>query len=504
VTSLVGGLCDGCAITVVPGATEGISIARHRSRDHEHLLASVAAVTDPCKYTFQSSAEARATLPPAYHPLIDRLGLSALAVIAFPPRSPIAGVVTVMRDGHSEPFEAEDLATIQMCIEYAAMAFDNGLRMEAERTARTQLQTILEQLPLSILVADQSGRLTHINRTALELVPTLAQARTLEELGMRAPLQNDQGSPLASEDMPLARALRGETVRGLELALRPQEGEPRHLRLSAVPLRDARGEVAAAVVAYEDVTSEHAAAVERARAAEFQEYVLGIVSHDLRTPIQTITMGIDGIKELVGDKDRLLRLADLMESTTRRMRGIIDQLLDVTRARVGGGIPLVPAETALDDVVRTVLREISLAYPAVRFEPKLTHVCGSWDPDRIAQVVSNLVGNAIQHGPPSSPVWVETDREGDDAFLRVRNASSTGVALTQEQLARFFRPFRTSRQSAGGLGLGLYITCEIVRAHHGRIRVESDPRMTTFVVQLPISAHGRANAHGVRDGHDSA
>jgi signal transduction histidine kinase len=71
-------------------------------------------------------------------------------------------------------------------------------------------------------------------------------------------------------------------------------------------------------------------------------------------------------------------------------------------------------------------------------------------------------------------------------------------------MARFFAPFRTSRQSTGGLGLGLYITSEIVHAHHGHIRVESDPRMTTFVVQLPISAHERANTHSVREEHDSA
>src|SRR5690606_2024380 len=109
--------------------------------------------TDPCSYTFASAQEARATLPPAYHPAIDQLGMSSLAVFAFPARSPIDGVVTVMRDGHSEPFEPEDLATITMCMEYAAMAFENGLRMEAERTARAQLETILEQLPIGIIVA---------------------------------------------------------------------------------------------------------------------------------------------------------------------------------------------------------------------------------------------------------------------------------------------------------------------------------------------------------------
>jgi phosphoserine phosphatase RsbU/P len=489
VTSLVDGLCDGCAITVLPGATAGISISRHRSRNHEPLLAAISSVTDPCSYSFASAAQARDVLPPAYHPIIDQLGISALAVIPFPARSPITGVVTVLRDGHSEPFEPEDLATINMCIEYAAMAFDNGLRMEAERATRTQLQTIVEQLPISIFVADPQGQLTHINQSALELVPGFARARTINDLRAHAQLKDEQGNPLAHADAPLARALRGETVRGLELAIEPV-GEPtRYVRASAVPLRDARGQIVSGVVAFDDVTSERIAAAERARTAEFQQYVLAIVSHDLRTPIQTVQMGIDGIKLHAGENAKIHKLADLMGSTTRRMKGIIDQLLDVTRARLGGGIPVAPAETDLEGVVSSVIQELSLAYPTAHIEPKLTHVRGSWDPDRIAQVVSNLVNNAIQHGPPASPVWVETAREGDSALLKVRNKNESGTALTEEQMAKFFSPFRTSRRTSGaGLGLGLYITSEILRAHHGVLSIESDPNTTTFVVRLPITA----------------
>jgi phosphoserine phosphatase RsbU/P len=489
VTSLVDGLCDGCAITVVPGATSGISISRHRSRNHEPLLAGISALADPCTHTFSSAAQAKAALPQAYHPIIDQLGLSALAVIPFPARSPIAGVVTVFRDGHSEPFEPEDLATINMCIEYAAMAFDNGLRMEAERATRTQLQTIVEQLPISIFVADPEGQLTHINQSALELVPGFARARTVDDLRAHAALKDADGNPVDADQFPLARAMRGEIVRGVELAIEPV-GEPkRYVRASAVPLRDARGHIVSGVVAFDDVTEERVAAAERARTAEFQQYVLGIVSHDLRTPIQTVQMGIDGIKLHAGENEKIHKLADLMGSTTRRMKAIIDQLLDVTRARLGGGIPVTPADTDLEGVVSSVIEELSLAYPTTHIEPKLTHVRGSWDPDRIAQVVSNLVNNAIQHGPPSSPVWVETEREGDDALLRVRNKNQSGIALTEEQMAKFFSPFRTSRRTKGaGLGLGLYITSEILRAHHGALSIESDPNMTTFVVRLPITA----------------
>ncbi len=488
VTSLVDGLCDGCAVTVVPGATAGISIARHRSRTHEHLLDAIAAVTDPCSFTFSSSAQARAALPQAYHPIIDQLGISALAVIPFPTRSPIAGCVTVMRDGHSEPFEAEDIATINMCIEYASMAFDNGLRMEAERAARTQLQTIVEQLPISIFVADAQGQLAHINQSALELLPGFSRARTVGDVRSQAVFKDAEGKPIDIVEGPLARALRGETVRGYEIAIE-HEGQPtRIVKASAVPLRDARGQIVSGIVALDDITSERAVDAERAKTAEFQQYVLGIVGHDLRTPIQTVQMGIEGIKMHGTDNPKVQKLADLMGSTTRRMKAIIEQLLDVTRARLGGGIPMTPAETDLDNLVSSVLEELSLAYPTAQIEPKLAHVRGLWDPDRIAQVVANLVNNAIQHGQPASTVIVETVRDGDSALLKVSNKNKSGIALTQEQMATFMAPFKTTRRSKGsGLGLGLYITNEILRAHHGALSIESDPDKTTFVARLPLS-----------------
>lgn len=485
VTSMVDGLCDGCAITIIPGATAAMSIARHRNARHEHVISSFAAVADPCSYTFASDEEAKKILPPAYHPAIDKLGMSAFAVLPFPERSPIQGMVTVMRDGQSEPFEPEDLSTIETCIEYAAMAFDNGLRMEAERAMRRQLQTILEQLPTSIIVAEPGGHITHVNQSAMELLPGVHRAHTIEDIRDYAVLKRSTGEALTPEQTPLAVALRGETVRNEDLEVLLRSGQTRYIRASAVPLRDARDTVAAAVAAFDDVTSEVTAAAERARTAEFQQYVLGIVSHDLKTPIQTMLMGLDCIKLYAADNEKAMQFAQLMTTTTRRMKGIIEQILDVTRARLGGGIMVTPAETDLDNIVESVLQELALAYPSAHFERNLRRVRGTWDPERLAQVVVNLVGNAIQHGETASPVWVETAREGDEALLRIRNKSKH--QLTEGQLATMFSPFkREARPGHDGLGLGLYISSEILRAHHGKISVESDPAMTTFVVRLPL------------------
>jgi signal transduction histidine kinase/CheY-like chemotaxis protein len=484
---LVEGLCDGVSLAIAPGLLPGITLARHRSRLDDSLLERFA-LMDPCTHTFASDDEARAKLPAPYHPAIARFGMSALAVMPFPARSPVAGMVTVMRDRGGTPFTPDDLIALQTCLEYAMIAFENVLRSDAERAVRVQLQTILEHLPLSIVVADRGGNLTHMNQIALEQLPPLRWHHALEKLEgkveMRAP--TGEGIPLA--DSPLSRALRGETTRGLELELTVDGAPDRTVRASAVPLRDARGAIDSAVLAFDDVTAEKQALAERERAAEFQRYVLGIVSHDLRSPLQTMMMGCEGIALIASDQPKITTTIRRMKTAGQRMHGIIEQLLDVVRTQMGGGIPVEPVEVNLDNIVTSVLGELSLAYPDARFAPHLDNVKGMWDAGRIAQVVTNIVGNAVQHGLHDVPIVVETERAGGDALFRVRNASK--APLTAEQIETLFTPFRRTKRASGGsgLGLGLYISREILLAHHGEISVAADSTTTTFTVRLPLSA----------------
>lgn len=222
---------------------------------------------------------------------------------------------------------------------------------------------------------------------------------------------------------------------------------------------------------------------ERRRAEELREFVIGIVAHDLRNPLGAISTTIQLLLErgslAPGDESSLRRLA----KSARRMARLIDQLLDFTRiGRIG--LPIERRRTDLVQVCREVVDELHMTYPDsvvdVATEPR---AMGDWDADRLAEVASNLISNAIVHGTPHTPVQVAIAGDGADVVLRVTNQ---GPPIPTEVLPSIFDPFSRGDRARGGTGLGLYITREIVRAHGGSVEVDSSAaRGTTFVVRLP-------------------
>ena len=240
------------------------------------------------------------------------------------------------------------------------------------------------------------------------------------------------------------------------------------------------------------VTLEKALEVQR-KTEELRERLIGIVGHDLRAPLSTVAMatGLMLRRGTLSEVDakttaRIARSAD-------RMSKIVSQLLDFTRARLGGGIAIDPRPMDFADVCAEVIAEIETVHPdrTLCYE-KEGDTRGVWDRERLAQVVSNLVGNAIQHGQVDGAVDVQL-REGPDAItLTVHNQ---GPAIADDLLPLIFDPFRRrsdhapSKGEGAGLGLGLYICREMIRAHGGEITVQSsDGAGTTFTVLLPRSA----------------
>ncbi len=223
-----------------------------------------------------------------------------------------------------------------------------------------------------------------------------------------------------------------------------------------------------------------------------KEMFLAILGHDLRTPIGAIMMAAEFMLETKELPEPHLSLATRIASSSNRMNQMIGALLDFTRSRLGGGIPVKRSEMNMGKAVHDVVDEICAAHPdrkiAVNARGALD---GEWDCPRVSQVLSNLIVNALEHGFKQSPVTVTA--EGDDVEVRVA-IHNPGLAIPPDLLNGIFNPMktRTSAQAgrsdgpAGNLGLGLYIADRIVFAHQGRIEVEStDEAGTTFTIVLP-------------------
>jgi signal transduction histidine kinase len=224
------------------------------------------------------------------------------------------------------------------------------------------------------------------------------------------------------------------------------------------------------------------------RTAEFRERLIGIVSHDLRNPLTAIITSAMFLARAEDLPDRLAKPVARIGSAGDRMRRIIDELLDFTRGRLGGGIPIEPHPTNVETIARRVIDELELSHPSRQLVLEASgRLEGNCDETRLAQVVSNLVGNALEHSPPDAPVTVAlADRGESEMVLEVKNA---GAPIPADLLPHIFDPFRrgtADRAASGHLGLGLFIAAEIVRAHGGTIQVESTAEDgTTFRVVLP-------------------
>lgn len=262
----------------------------------------------------------------------------------------------------------------------------------------------------------------------------------------------------------------------------------------AEPARvDAHGvDVGRAIASHVATAAARFAALDELRdAVHFSEMFTAILGHDLRNPLGGIMAAAQlAMRRVEGEK--LLKPLGRIVNSAERMSRMIDQLLDFTRVRVGAGIPLKPAAADLDPILRQVVEELADANPAwsIRVD------CGGdtrgvWDPDRLAQVFSNLVGNAVQHGDPAGGVIVTA--RGTDPERIVVEVHNQGE-VPPELVPTLFEPMTGGdrrREKSIGLGLGLFITRQITAAHGGVIDVRSDPAAgTTISVSLPRVSRG--------------
>ena len=224
--------------------------------------------------------------------------------------------------------------------------------------------------------------------------------------------------------------------------------------------------------------------------ASFRERFLAILAHDLRQPLNVFALGSETLAAADTPQDVRDRVKGHFDKATGRMQRMIAELLDFSRSRPqGGGMPIAPQEVDLVAVVRDVVDEVKLAHPGRTLTVEMGESCtGNWDADRMAQLVSNLLENAVAHSKPESAVRVALASVEGRVDVTVDNH---GQPIAAEVLATLFDPFRRGAPRAvrdRGLGLGLYIVDQIARAHGGAVTVRSDEALTRFKVSLPLAA----------------
>lgn len=225
-------------------------------------------------------------------------------------------------------------------------------------------------------------------------------------------------------------------------------------------------------------------AVERDRV---RDRFIAILGHDLRDPLNTILFTTKSLSARSDELDAaaMVKAAARTESAAKRMERMIGDLLDFARGRLGGGFTVVPTPLDARALVSETVREIAHSHPERDIRCAVEHASGDfhveWDSDRIAQVVANLVGNALVHG--HDPVSVAMTEAGDDIQVSVSNRGE----IPRDVLPRLFDPFVGDEptRKRNGLGLGLYIVQQIAQAHGGSARADSAHGTTTMTVGLP-------------------
>lgn len=294
------------------------------------------------------------------------------------------------------------------------------------------------------------------------------------------------------------RAFRGETVHVPAVWYDPRQlkqvtievGRRAAIGSTFFPIKDRDGRVTHVAIVFKDLTRELELREATERERDLLQRLIGVLGHDLRTPLTAILGTVTRLLRHAPSPDQLQTGLLRIRQSAGRMNRLIANVLDLTHVQVGGSLPVSVVEADLEEVARTLVDEISVAYP----DRPIVVTCdgdtrGRFDPDRISQVLANLLTNAVTYGEWGTPIAIEVRDRGASVALTVRNQ---GPAIPAEDLAHIFEPFHRGSGSepavgaSSGLGLGLFIAHQIVGTHGGSMSVMSSAEHgTAFEVLLP-------------------
>ncbi len=417
--------------------------------------------------------------------LLQSVGLRSLLLVPIGSRGTVRALLTFATTSESERrFSPEDVALAEELAKRAGQILENARLSDEIKRSEMRFRVALTAGRIAVYEMDRSLRYRFVHS------PQALRDAVGER--HRDIFEPDDAARL---DALKSRALAGEQVREeMELTVL---GERRHYRQSIEPMRDDSGAIVGLIGAAIDITDEKQARLELQQAVSFREQMLGILGHDLRNPLSTITMAAAVLRRARDLPETSRSQALRIDRAARRMAEMIATLLDFAQARFRGALPVSPVTANLAEIARETVEELRVSWPGRQIGIELRgDPMGQWDPARIAQVISNLVANALNHGADGAPVRVLIDGDGAEARLTVHNV---GPVIPSTVIATLFEPFRRGPEEhrARGVGLGLYIVRQIVQAHDGNIEVLSTPSDgTRFTVHLPrtVSVEHQAGA----------
>ena len=387
-------------------------------------------------------------------------------------------------------FNSEEMAAMRLLSSLAAAALESQRLRRAAEAEHRHLTQLIDRLPVPIAVYGAQLEARQINAAYRQLVDAGPGAMpNWQETIARLEVRDAAGSPVPNEQLSLARALGGAELEPIERQIKTSLGT-RTVTVMAVPLSDEDGRVNAAVVALSDVTALR-------ELADAKDRFLAVASHELRSPLASLhacvsLLQIDPLAAT--DAARREQLMQRIHGQIDRLSRLVDDLIDTARLR-DGSLPIDREPMDLVALAHEAVELAELQTPglALRLDAPAP-VLGRWDRHRLAQVATNLISNAVRYSPGREEVVVEVRLDGDDALLVVRDR---GIGIAPPQLATLFAAFARGREAyelaPRGLGLGLFISREIVRRHGGEITVESElGHGSAFSVRLPLDGPERS------------
>lgn len=364
-------------------------------------------------------------------------------------------------------------------------------RLLQEVQSRAELlDAVIGAIRDGLVVYGPEGRAIRMNRVAEQILGfTAEQLRTLpldERLAMER-IETPEGRLVPSEQTPLRRALRGETVTGFRVVTHLPNNRALHVLTSSGPIRDREERIIGAVVSFSDITP-------IVELQELQRDVVSTVAHDIRQPL-TIIQGQAQLAESALNTSRIDRAEESTRAiitSAKRMNAMIQDLVDSVRMEAGRlDLSRRPIDLGdfLDDLRRRSEPSFDVKRVRVAVPDDMPPVYA--DPDRLERIVLNLLSNALKYSDPGTPVDIRVNQQDDQAMIAVQDR---GQGIDPKDLPHIFERFYRTRgpRKRESVGLGLYISKTLVEAHGGRIWVESQlGQGSTFYFTLPLPKDDR-------------